>query len=97
MSFSAGSFAEVAFAESAGTKILAPVGAFVIFPLNAQTMKKPIQINRMAQFGLDINTIQEHLALPLNVNTLCEFDFNINSRQGFKLNINKLIENDVRR
>tara|TARA_R100001163_G_C4989670_1_gene142721 strand:- start:321 stop:614 length:294 start_codon:yes stop_codon:yes gene_type:complete len=97
MSFSAGSFSEVAFAESAGTQVVVPVGAFVVFPLNAQTMKNPIKINRIAQFSLDINTIQEHLSLPLNINTLCEFDFNINSRHNFKLDINKLIEHNVRR
>jgi len=97
MSFGASSFAETSFAEAGGTSITVVPGRFVIFPLNASTLTTPIRINSLANLSLNFNTVQEFLSIPLEVNTLCDFDFTINLQQDYTVKINKIIEYNLRR
>ncbi len=97
MSFGSSSFAETSFAEEGGTSVVVAPGRFAIFPLNADTLKTPIRINSLADFGLNFNTVQEFLSIPLEINTLCDFDFTINLQQDHAVKINKTIEYNLRR
>jgi hypothetical protein len=71
MSFGASSFAETSFAEEGGTSVIGTPGRFVIFPLNVDTMKTPIRINRLADFNIDLNTTQDH---SVKINKTIEYN-----------------------
>ena len=97
MSFGASSFSETSFAEVGGTQVTVSPGRFVIFPLNASTLKRPIRINTITDFSLEFNTVQEYLSFPLKINTLNDFDLEINRLQDHSVNINKVISYNLRR
>mgnify|MGYP003110961960 CR=1 FL=1 len=97
MTFGASSFAETCFAEVGGADVTVVSGRFVIFPLNASTLKKPIRINTLSDFSLNFSTTQEFLSLPLKINTLSDFNLTVNLEQDHTVKINKVTEYNLRR